>query len=294
MVSGTDLRILAPRAQGAFSQTIRDGGSLRPLTAEEQGWVLEAALEKGNTEAYLIQLFMLSTGARIESVCTLRMHHFIDPLPHYSGFVTDEYGSYRLKAGPGTGVDTKNNKSGILHVPKRVYKEIHTYIHSQRASVRRARYVKNYQRDPGLDAFVFLTSQGNPYYESKSENFFNANKEKRHTKSGQTLRQFIKDHAVPYIRENYDARFAYRPHDLRGSFGMNMTALLMRDVEDKKRSLHSAQLLVKELMWHEYMKTTEGYLQYRSKNAHFVAAVNGYGTYLSQLIDAARGQGVRG
>ena len=80
-VVSTDLSISAPKAEDDFDGTIQDGGKLRPLTGKEQDWLLEAAECKGNSECLLLQLFMLGTGARIESACTLRVRHFSNPEP---------------------------------------------------------------------------------------------------------------------------------------------------------------------------------------------------------------------
>lgn len=280
-VVNTDLSISAPKAEDNFDGTIQDGGKLRPLTGKEQDWLLEAAEAKGNSECLLIQLFMLSTGARIESACTLRVRHFLNPEPHHSKSLTGEDEVYRLKAGPGTGIDTKNNKCGTFQVPRALYELLHTYALSKRAELRRERYVANHGEHS--DIYLFLTQQGNPYYIAKEESQrFNPKFRRRYAKNGQPIRQFIKDHVIPFVCENHEKNFFYRPHDLRASFGMNMTEEMAKQVEEGKITLHKARLIVKDLMWHTSITTTDRYLDYKKSVDVFYRAINGYGKHLQQ------------
>lgn len=285
-VISTDLSIPAPKAEDDFDGTIQDGGKLRPLTGNEQDWLLEAAEVKGNSECLLLQLFMLSTGARIESACTLRVRHFSNPTPHYSKNLAGEGEIFRMKAGPGTRIETKNDKPGTFQVPRALYELLHTYALSKRAEMRRKRYVAKHGEHP--DIYLFLTGQGNPYYIAKEESQrFNPDLDRRHAKNGQPIRQFIKDQAIPYVRERYDKDFFYRPHDLRASFGMNMTEELTKQVEEGKITLHKARLIVKDLMWHKSGATTDLYLDYKQKINAFYQAINGYGEHLRQWTDRA-------
>jgi len=285
-VASTDLCISAPKAEADFDGTIQDGAKLRPLTRQEQDWVIEAAGATGNSECLLLQLFMLGTGSRMESTCTLRVRHFSNPTPRYSMSLTGEGEVYRLKAGPGTGIDTKNNKSGTFQIPRALYELLHTYALSNRAAQRRKRDVKKHGEHP--DPYLFLTNRGGPYYTAKEESLrFDPNFAVRHAKNGQPLRQFIKDHAIPYIRKKYDPGFSYRPHDLRASFGMNMTEELMKLVKEGKITLHRARLIVKDLMWHTSLATTDLYLNFKKSMDVFYKAINGYGEHLQRWTDRA-------
>lgn len=286
IIASTDLRIPVPKPEDDFDGTIQDGGKLRPLSGDEQEWLLEAAAAKGNSECLLLQLFMLSTGSRIESACTLRARHFADALPHYSKNPIGPGEVYRLKAGPGTGVDTKNNKPGSLQIPRALYELLHIYAHSKRVRLRRERYIAKH--GPHEDIYLFLTQQGNSYYMAKDEaQRFNLELKVRHMKNGQSIRQFIKDQAIPYVRERFDSSFFYRPHDLRASFGMNVTEELMRQVQEGQLSLHKARLIVKDLMWHKSIATTDLYLDYKKKIAAFYSAIDGYGEHLRLWTDRA-------
>lgn len=285
-VASTDLTIPAPKAEDEFDRTIQDGGRLRPLSGNEQEWLLEAAEAKGNSECLLLQLFMLGTGARIESACTLRHRHFSDPKPRFAKSVTGVGEVYRLKAGPGTGIETKGDKPGTFQVPRALYDLLHTYSCSERAELRRNCYVRKHGEHP--DQYLFLTQQGSPYYIAKSEALrFNPNLRRRYQKCGQPIRQFIKDHAIPYVQDKYDTTFLYRPHDLRASFGMNVTEALNEQVGDGKITRHKARLIVKDLMWHTSAATTDLYLDFKNKIDSFHTAVNGYGEQLQRWANRA-------
>lgn len=285
-VISTDVSIRTPKSEDPFAGTIQDGGKLRPLTGKEQDWILEATLAKGNTECYLFQLFVLATGARIQTAGTLRLRHFIQSNPHYSKSLTGEGEVFKLKAGPGTGIDTKNDKNGVLQVPRPIYELLHTYATSERAKVRRGRFEVNQGEHP--DPYLFLTQQGNPYYTARAEALrFNPELDRRHEKAGQTVRQFLSEQVIPYVREHHNKNFHYRIHDLRASFGMNMTELLMKLVQAKTITLHRARMTVKDLLWHESLATTDLYLNYRNQMDAIYEAVNGYGNQLQKWTERA-------
>ena len=285
-VVSTDVGIRAPKSEDPFAGTIQDGGKLRPLTGKEQVWILEATEAKGNTECYLIQLFMLATGARIQTASTLRLRHFTSQNPRFSKLLTGDGELYKLKAGPGTGIDTKNDKTGVLQVPRPLYELLHTYALSRRAEVRRNRFMAKHGEHP--DPYLFLTQQGSPYYTAKAETLrFNPDLDRRHGQTGQPVRQFLREHVIPYVRAHHDKHFHYRIHDLRASFGMNITELLMELVQSGSITLNRARMTVKDLLWHESFATTDLYLNYRSQMDAIYEAVNGYGEQLQRWIDQA-------
>lgn len=285
-VISTDVSIRSPKSEDPFAGTIQDGGKLRPLTSKEQNWVLEATEAKGNTECYLIQLFMLVTGARMQTAGTLRLRHFTSPNPHYSKALTGDGEVFKLKAGPDTGIDTKNDKSGVLQVPRPVYELLRIYALSERVRVRRGRFLAKHGEHP--DPYLFLTQQGNPYYTAKAEALrFNPDLNRRHEKIGQPVRQFLKEHVIPYVHDHHDKQFHYRIHDLRASFGMNMTEQLMELVQGGTITLSRARMIVKDLLWHESFATTDLYLNYRSQMDSIYGAVNSYGKQLQEWIEQA-------
>ncbi len=284
-IQGTDLNIKNSNIKDPFSEFIEDGGKLRPLNAKEQEWIIRAADKLGNVEMYLIVLFMLLTGARIQTVLTLKPEFFLNIQQRYSQGLGANEEVLRLKIGPGANADAKNDKPTILHIPRYLHEMLYRYFHSERATRRR---MKAPPHIAGM--YVFLTQQGNPYYSSKKElSVFDQSITRRHTKVGGTVRQFMKDHLIPYIRDNFDRSFSFRLHDLRASFGMNQTATHMALVDRGKITLHTARQNVMILMGHSSAATTDLYLNYRRNNDYVKSAVEEYGLQLKKWIDNPRG-----
>jgi hypothetical protein len=263
-VTTTDVSIKVPKQVDPYAGTIDDGGKLRPLPPEEQEWLLEALLAQGNTEMTLIHLFGLLTGARIQTILTFRVRHalveFDDP----------DLAEIRFAVGPGTGIDTKNNKQMVLHIPRWFYEMLRTYALSHRARRRRER------ADGGdtNDQYLFLSVRGSPLYQSKSESAqFDEDNELRHAKVGQGVRQFITERVIPYVRQHHSPTFKYKFHDTRASFGMNLTDHQLVLVARGEITLHEAREFVKIRMGHESSATTDLYLQYR-RNLKLVRQVN--------------------
>lgn len=117
-----------------------DGEDLRPLSNLELGALLEAINEKKwSTIERLILLTSLMTGARKQSVLTIR-------LKHLKGFTEDKLVpecAYKLHAGPRTGIDTKFDKTQVLYVPKQLAEELVTLARSPMMRRRQENFVLN-------------------------------------------------------------------------------------------------------------------------------------------------------
>lgn len=283
-ITSTDISIKAPKSDDPFEGTIQDGGKLRPLTRDEQQWVMEAARTLRNTEMQLLILFMLCTGARIQTACTLRVRHFTREIPRFSKAPGGHYEVYKLPVGPSAGIDTKNDKEMVLQVPRALYEVICTYVHSNRAKRRRGRAAGG----DNPNQYIFLTQQGSPYYTAKEEALaFKPDLKRRHEKVGGTVRQYIKEHLVPYVQQHNSNHFTFRIHDLRASYGMNQTDIQLALVEKGEITLHKARITVKELMGHQSPATTDLYLDYRKIQAQAYAAIDGYGEQVAAWIGEA-------
>lgn len=263
-VMTTDISIRLPQQDDPYAGTIDDGGKLRPLSHEEQEWLIDALISLGNTEMTLIHMFALLTGARIQTILTFRIRHVLveldEPLPP----------EIRFPVGPGTGIDTKNNKQLVLHLPTWFYQMLRTYALSERARRRRCRA----KWGDTEDQYLFLSIRGTPLYQSKAESqVFDDSKKLRHAKAGQGVRQFISESVIPLIRSKYAVpKFHYKFHDTRASFGMNLTDFQLERVSKGETTLSEAREFVKTRMCHESSTTTDRYLQHRS-NLKFVRAV---------------------
>ncbi|BBB62321.1 hypothetical protein UNDKW_4048 [Undibacterium sp. KW1] len=232
-----------------YDQKITDGGKLRPLPVSEQEWLIDALLASGNTEMLLIHLLGITTGARIQSILTMRIKHLNIEINEKTN--TD----VRLKIGPGTGVDTKNDKALVLHIPTWFYKMLKVYSKSPRATRRR----KLSKAGDHENQYIFLSQRGESFYSSKLDyKEFNEKSKIRYLKTGQAIRQFIKEKIIPFIRKKYDAPdFHFQFHDTRATFGMNMTDSQLALVANKKITLHQAREFVKARLGHSSTATTD-------------------------------------
>lgn len=272
----TNVSIPTPRRDGAPDETIADGARLRPLPVDEQKLLIAALKKLGNVEYELMHYIALLTGARKQTILTLRVENFATSPPDITSW------PYKLRCGPGTGIDTKFNRPDVhLVISWFLYVKLHTYVQSERARRRRAR--SRWRSDP--HNYVFLTQHGNPYYESKDD--INAERQSsemlRASKTAQGLFHFIKFEVIPEARRSRP-KFSYRFHDLRATFGMNWVDHMSRE-RDSKDNYHLARDQLRRLMWHKDAATTERYLEYREQAQHLAKADERWSRYLVELID---------
>lgn len=279
-VATTDLRIRVQTGEDALSDDIDDGGKLRPMTVEEQKALVGALRTLGNTEFSLMHYLGLLTGAREMTVMTLRLRDFLPALAAISSW------PYKVRCGPGTGIDTKFDKTNVnLKIPRILYRMLHIYALSERAKKRRAR---SRLGDSPLN-YLFLTRQGNPYYEGKDDldavpsptDFL-----KRSSSQGQSLREFIRKRVCTEVRKTLP-EFRYKFHDTRATFGMNWVDDVMANGNAGKERYYWAMEELRKLMWHKRISTTEKYLEYRSHRQPRDSAQRGWAAHLLDMIESA-------
>ena len=93
-------RVVATSNPDLFDNAIVDGGRLHPLPYEHQIAIMKALKAIGNTEMTLAFLIALTTGARIQTVFTLRKKHF-------EKVIKNNGDKIKIKVGYGTDCDTK-------------------------------------------------------------------------------------------------------------------------------------------------------------------------------------------
>jgi hypothetical protein len=272
-VKTTDLSISGRRAEDPWDDHIQDGGRLRPLPASEQSVLLESLAALGNTEMTLIHLFALLTGARIQTVLTVRAKHVMRKPGEFHG------DDIRLACGPGTGIDTKGGVKGVLHLPRGFYERLYVYVHSDRARKRRQ------MADGGdhPDQPLFLSHRGAPLYEDRESRgpLSTGPQVRRHVKTGQAVRQFIRDELLPMMRVQLgNPRYEFSFHDLRATYGLNMVDAMTANGTKYTRALDQ----LRELMWHVQSAMTERYLAYRENRKLFDAVQDGWSAHLSTLV----------
>ncbi|OQW70581.1 MAG: hypothetical protein BVN34_00935 [Proteobacteria bacterium ST_bin12] len=266
-----------PKNSNDYSDRIEDGGRLRPLPEDEQVALVESLRAVGNIEMLLSFMFALTTGARLQTVFTLRKSNFAELLPK-------ETDCKRLLIGAGTLVNTKNNKQMVLLVPMWLYKRVQIYINSERYKRRLSWNLNAYKNED--EQYVFLTKAGRPYYmASQDENL----SKYRDPPRGNAITQFLLQQLKPYMKEcGHNFEFSF--HDLRATFGMNLLAGKLLDYKlggvSTDNQKHFFQLLnyVKERMGHSHHRTTEAYLNYRQKYHLALHVQTEYESYLERLM----------
>ncbi len=76
-IKSTDVSIKVPNSVNPYADTISDGGKLRPLIRDEQICLLNALKELKNIEMLLIHALALVSGARLQTILTMRLHHVL-------------------------------------------------------------------------------------------------------------------------------------------------------------------------------------------------------------------------
>ncbi len=132
---------------------LEDG--LTPLTEENRAVLLNFLFENGKVELYLMAMIGFFSGARSETIRTLRLSNIGNALndPTISSMK-------RIPVGPGTGVKTKYDVSGALLIPSELIRQLEQYSFSARRLVRQARAS---EEDRTL---LFLSERGNAYSET--------------------------------------------------------------------------------------------------------------------------------
>lgn len=258
-VETTDLSFKKPKRQEGYGE-IKDGGVLRPLTDTEQQIINDELWEYGNREFQLMMWIALFTGARKQTIGTMRVKH-IRELFNKRHKNNQEL---LLPVGEGTDIDTKQGTSYRLHIPLPLAQLLIEYADSPRATERR----QNSFYGNTDDNYLFLTRHGTPYYTSKVEIKDRQNPKFSHRialkeridfpiSDGQAITNYVQ-RLIKQIRLNYPNFNHFRFHDLRATFGMNFVRQSLRTGIPPDEILQ----LLKVRMGHSNIQTTLGYLNY--------------------------------
>ena len=258
-IKSHDLAIHVP-AKAHNSEAIVDGGELSPLTVEEQTVVLKA-LQQSSREYQLMFYFALFTGARLQTICTLRIENLFNR-------ESDSHGFIRLPVGAGTGVDTKFQKPMTLLIPNWLAQDLKIYINSEQARQRRQK--SNYGDSD--ENYVFLTKLGTPFYTSKAEQQKLTEKIKTSDSFGTRLKLYEGEAVRSYLKvvllleiRLIDPQFQhFKFHDLRASFGMNLLESQLQHLPEGHNHMTAVEY-VQARMGHRNISTTLQYLNYKSR-----------------------------
>jgi integrase len=279
-VKTTDVAIKGKSSGVRVHNTIEDGGQLRPLTIKEQMVLLDSLFEINNPTMTLIMLMALFSGARIQTVLTLKLRHFNVELPA-------ELTTVNLPCGPSTGIDTKNDSLLTIEYPRWLHELISTYAYGDIASRRREMWLSKTLRQNAKeeDAYVFLTNRGAPYYEDVIDrNIFNPSQRNKYRADGATVRTFMNDRLLPLMKKSMGHRYTFKFHDLRATFGMNLTDSLMLKVESKELTLTQVRQKVRDRMGHSSYAVTDRYLGFRDYVELIKITQDSYEQHLLDLV----------
>lgn len=243
---------------------IEDGAQLRPLRIDEQKAILsafEAELCPYNLE--LMMRIALSTGARMQTVCTIRVYHIKRA---YEKLLKKNVSSVEVQAGNGARDDGSliNTKRGKLHrliFPRKLIEDLYVYLKSE---YHQSLMEKSYYGKKDIN-YLFLTDKASPYYISKQEildrqndsSHCSVNSKDFTQNRGDTVRMNLKKFRNN-LRDLHPELGYFKFHDLRATFGMN----LVRKLESK--GYKSARILteVRTRLGHTNLTTTQGYLDF--------------------------------
>jgi len=284
LVQSHDARIkVHPKSELPSQNLILDDGRLRPLPPDEQEMLFSVLGNHKNTEMVLIFIFALTTGARIQSVLTLRHKHFrIDTNPD---------SSVPLAIGRGTSVDSKYSKKQVLIIPSFIQKRLATYSYSERSRNRFEKYCESRNIQASDEAmgecYLFLSNRGHPFYDSKSDLFKREQSQERtNLRTGDSVRKFIKHHIFPIMEKAFGEQYHFEFHDLRATFGMNLVDACKILVDKSEMKASEVVPFVQSRMNHSNSKTTENYIHYRERNKQAEEVIERYQNSLLDRINA--------
>ncbi|CAI8941104.1 site-specific integrase [Pseudomonas sp. IT-P4] len=236
-----------------------EGECLRPLANVQLAELINIIeLDSWSAQERLIILSAVMTGARKQTVLTLRVKH-VEALEK-SKLQSD--GSYLLKAGPGTGIDTKNSKPQTLHVPKQLAEDLITYVRSPYAKRRRQKFQAAYAlKHPELvpiaedEMYVFISEQNNCYYMASTDPRYPFAKSRPLGAVTDTLKKKIMRSAS----SEFPKDFTY--HWLRATFAYQLYQRLTPRLKDGTLQPGDEISIIQSRLHHERRETTENYLK---------------------------------
>ncbi|MGI2014547.1 site-specific integrase [Shewanella oncorhynchi] len=229
------------------------GEDLRPLREPELKELLRVLeLECFAVDERLIHYIAMHTGARKQSILTLRMKH----LNTFTRENLLKDGTYKINAGPGTGIDTKFNKNQSLYFPRILAEQILIYARSKKAKNRRNKFLaKNGTILSDDDIYVFLSPEGEPHYMAKNDPRYKITKSKPQGRNT----YYIKNKLLKYANANFPSAFSF--HWLRATFAYRYYRWLQPLCAKGHITDGDIISLVQKRLHHSDRATTEHYLK---------------------------------
>lgn len=250
---GQSLSVSSASSPRRIGFTREYGEELRPLTDKE----LDELLTCLNTDAFgvderLMHFIALQVGARKQSILTMRMKH----LKLFADQKLLKDSTFKVNAGPGTGIDTKYNKPQALYFPLILAKSILRYANSEKAKRRRQKFLQ----DNGNilnedDMYLFISSSGGTHYMAKSDPRY------IHTRSRPQGRNtyYMSTKLSKLVSEKFPSDFVF--HWLRATYALRYY-LFLQPLYAKGLITESDIIsMVQKRLHHSNREVTENYLK---------------------------------
>lgn len=263
----TDLSFRVRSSNNDDPYAINDGEKLVPLTLDEQSVVVESLSNYGNRVFELMAHVAIRTGARLQSVSTLR----ISDIRKIANQKPNKYGEVTLKIGAGCLTDLKGEKRygkrALLFFPTDLVQDLLDYADSEAAKELRE---KSFYGD--LDEnYLFLNNDGRPFYTSHKEMLDRANPTYSKRLSARDRVDFpiavgqAMNGLMSRLRKKINAEHpdfkSFRFHDLRATYGMNF----IRSWIEAGNNPNVGVGLLQVRMGHNSIQTTYQYLSYAAE-----------------------------
>jgi len=263
----TDISFRVSGSDDDDPHIIKDGENLIPLSLDDQAVVFAALSEYGNRTFELMAHVAILTGARLQTVSTLR----ISDIRTLSKKKPNKYGEVLLGVGRGHLADLKGekryNKRALVFFPLSLVRELLDYADSDLARNLRN---KSFYGDTD-ENYLFLNEEGRPYYTSLKEQADRVNPTYSKRLSlrdrvdfpiadGQAVNNLM-GRLKTYIHDKHPDFRNFRFHDFRATYGMNFLRSWIN--AGKKPNVGVGEL--KGRMGHSSVQTTYQYLNYAAE-----------------------------
>lgn len=208
------------------SFALEDG--LLPINPSNKKALLNFLSDYGNIELYLMFKIAFFTGARSETIRTLRVRSIESALEDPLTPVIK-----RVTVGPGTQVKTKFDVKGNILFPTQLLEELESYAYSARRLARTSKVLKE-DRD-----LLFISQQGNRYADS-------------------TFTKLISDLRVDLIKSGLTQFQDLKFHQARATFGTTLMQIALNELPNKADAI----LFVRDAMLHKHESTTWKYIKF--------------------------------
>ena len=240
----------------SYGDEIIDGGRLHPLTPNEKNIFLRYLEQYASRDFQLICYMALYTGARLQTICTLRVMHIKEMISNQKVNSIDD--TYTLKAGGKSIIDTKNGYELNLKIPAWLINDINQYLCSESWKKRASH---SFYKINDMN-YIFLTKYGNPYYTSIKEiEDHNLQPFTKNTKysihKGNAARQSLLK-LIYLMHKNKEPIRTFTLHDLRATFGVDLLLSASKHVNDMDQILPYIQ----SRMGHRNIMSTMHYVRY--------------------------------